>query len=326
MSRYNQDIEIYNYLTLLKEENVKYNILKGLAKTPKVISPRFFYDQKGSELFEKITHLKEYYPSEAEKSILAKAVNAFDLILDGFSIIELGSGDASKISLLFSQLKSSTLKTITYYPMDVSLSAIEKATASLQKKYKLKKIIGIVADFTQQIDKTPQDKNRLFCFFGSTIGNFSIKRRKQLMKRLGEQMKKGDYLLLGADLIKEKTIMEKAYNDAQGITAQFNKNILDVVNSHLGSNFRKEDFRHLAFYNEIENRIEMHLEALEDLLITTEDKDVKIHLNRGERIHTESSHKFNLEHLKSIGAMGGMEIKKFLTSENKFFSLVLYEK
>ncbi|HLW07196.1 MAG TPA: L-histidine N(alpha)-methyltransferase, partial [Marinilabiliaceae bacterium] len=204
----NRQVEIRNYLKDLNKENVRENILKGLTKTPKQISSRFFYDKKGSELFEKITKLKAYYPSEIEKKMLSTVLNKLDLDFHDLSIIELGSGDASKISLLFQQLAPEVLKNITYYPVDVSHTAIEKSAKRVLSRFPLKSVVGIVADFTQQMHEISIDGRKLICFFGSTIGNFSKEKTNQLMQKIGSKMNEGDCLLMGADIIKEKAVME----------------------------------------------------------------------------------------------------------------------
>ncbi len=315
-----------NHLPQLGIEKVEHEILKGLKSYPKYISPKFFYDKTGSELFEKITKLDEYYPTRTEKSILASAVENLNLNFSNISIIELGSGDASKISLLINQIPKDYIPTIKYYPIDISQSAIEKSSAILLDKFTSININGIVADFIHQKNWMPEFGNKLFCFFGSTIGNMNISEIKEFIELLGSEMEVGDSLLLGMDMVKDLNVIEKAYNDAKGITAEFNKNILNVINNLVGADFNTEYFEHLAFYNAEKNRIEMHLKATKDMVITLASEAEKIYIKNGETIHTENSHKFTTKSIMEFGFWAGLKIENILGDENKWFSLVHYKK
>jgi len=315
-----------NHLPHIGIEKVRDEIIKGLKSSPKYISPKYFYDKKGSELFETITQLDEYYPTRTEKSILSSIVDKLDLDFSNLSIIELGSGDASKISLLFRQISEDQLAEINYHPLDISKSAIEKASEQLAEEFPMISISGIVADFIHQINLVPKTGRRLFCFFGSTIGNLNRNEIKEFIKLVGEEMQQGDSLLLGMDMVKDITVLEKAYNDGKGITAQFNKNILNVINSICGTNFDIESFEHFAFYNKDEHRIEMHLKAMKDMVVLSASGTDKIHIKKGETIHTENSHKFNFDDIKTVGIWSGLDVEKIITDNNKWFSLVYYKK
>lgn len=318
--------QILDFLSEIGVENEQENILEGLRSEPKTISSRFFYDPIGSDLFENITHLDEYYPSRAEKRLLAELVESIDIDFRGLSIIELGSGDASKISLILQQLPPEILETISYYPMDVSSSAIEKSAQQLIKRFPLKKIVGLVSDFTQQIHLIPKTDRRLFCFFGSTIGNFTPGDVKKIIENIGAQMDSGDYLLLGVDIIKDITLMEAAYNDQKEITAAFNLNILKVVNQKIGSDFKLSDFAHHAFYNKNQHRMEMHLIAKNDVEINLGEGNGTLSLKKEENIHTENSYKFNWEKLETIGSFAHLKMTKLLMGKEKGFGLGLFQK
>ena len=256
-----KNMNVENHLPKLGIKKVENEILKGLKAVPKYILPKYFYDKKGSELFEEITKLKEYYPTRIEKSILSTISSNINLNFSNMSIIELGSGDASKIRILINQIPKEKLQTIKYFPIDISQSAIEKSSKILLDEFPSICINGIVADFIHQKNWVPKLNNRLFCFFGSTIGNMNIYEIEKFMTLLGSQMEKGDSLLLGIDMVKDLDVLVQAYNDKKNITAKFNKNILNVVNNLIGSNFNVNDFEHKAFYNNEKQRIEMHLKA-----------------------------------------------------------------
>jgi L-histidine N-alpha-methyltransferase len=313
-----------NFLPKRGIKNVKDEIIEGLTSKQKYISPKFFYDQTGSELFEKITQLEEYYPSRCEKEILSTIVGKLDFNFENLDIIELGSGDSSKISSIFRQIPKSVLSTISYYPVDISQSAIENSIDDIRAEFALKSVTGIVADFHHQLDLIPGKNKRLFCFLGSTIGNFSPTEVERFITILGSSMNKGDGLLLGVDMVKDTQIIEAAYNDRKGVTAKFNKNILSVVNGNIQSNFDENYFDHLAFYNPNQQRIEMHLKAKCDQQVELDNKRLTIQLKEGESIHTENSYKFTIDQLEKIGSLGGLKINKIFTDSKTWFNLVHY--
>lgn len=324
LSYTNTDTE--NHLPNISKEKVINEILKGLKSNPKYISPKYFYDERGSELFEEITKLDEYYPTRTEKSILSTMVDKIDIDFSSISIIELGSGDASKIRIFMRQIPKELLLTVKYYPIDISQSAIEKSSIILANEFPLISIKGIVADFVHQKSWVPKTSNKLFCFFGSTIGNMNIAEIKEFMKLLGSIMDSGDSLLLGMDMVKDFEILEKAYNDKKKTTAEFNKNILNVINQLIGANFRTDEFLHLAFYNKEKKRIEMHLKAKKDLVVTFNSGADKLYFKSGETIHTENSYKFSEKDIKSFGNWAGLNVENVLTDNCNWFSLVHYKK
>ena len=319
-------VKVVNYLTDEGINKAKEEIVTGLKAFPKYISPKFFYDERGSKLFEAITKLDEYYPTRTEKKILSTIGKELDLDFSDLSIIDLGSGDHTKIRLLLRQIHRNKLSTIKYFPVDISRSAIERAAEKLTDEFPMLLIQGIVADFIYQLNLIPKTEKRLFCFFGSTIGNLNMSEIEQFMMFLGEEMQEGDSFLLGIDMIKDTAILEKAYNDDQQITADFNKNILNVLNTIAETNFKPIEFEHLAFYNEEKNRIEMHLKARKDMVITINSEADKIHIKKGETIHTENSRKFNYNNIKTMGYWAGLDTEKIFTDDNKWFSLVHYRK
>ena len=318
--------KIINALKEIDSGKVKEEILEGLTSLPRYISPKYFYNAGGSQLFESITELEEYYPTRTEKAILSGIGNRLKLDFNDLNIVELGSGDPSKIRLLLQQIPSETLATIHYYPVDISHTALEGSTMQLTEEFPEMAVTGIVADFMKQFDKLPKTQNRLFCFLGSTIGNFNPEERLSFMQHLGNEMEAGDHLLLGLDMVKDPRVLHRAYNDGQQLTAAFNKNILNVVNGIIDTSFDSADFEHLAFYNENEQRIEMHLKAMKDRKIRINGNGETLDIKKGETIHTENSYKFNREDIESIGSHAGLEVASVFTDEKLWFSLVHYYK
>jgi len=319
-------VKLINYLPDIGIKKVKEEIFNGLNAFPKYISPKFFYDERGSELFEAITKLDEYYLTRTEKKIVSTIGKDLNIDFSDLGIIELGSGDSSKIRLLLRQIQENKRSAIKYFPVDISQSAIERAVEKLTDEFPMLKIEGIVADFIYQLNLIPKTEKRLFCFFGSTIGNLNMTEIEQFMKLLGGEMQEGDSFLLGIDMIKDTAVLEKAYNDDQQITANFNKNILKGLNNLAKTNFNLADFEHHAFFNEEKSRIEMHLKAMKEMVITINSGADKIHIKKGETIHTENSHKFNKDNIKTMGYWAGLDTEKIFTDDNQWFSLVHYKK
>ena len=319
-------INLVNYLPDIGIEKVRAEILKGLGASPKYISPKFFYNEKGAKLFEAITKLEAYYPTRTEKALLSTLAASLNLNFSNLSIIELGSGDSSKIQLLLQQAPQSQLPALKYYPVDISQSSIERASEELAAEFPMIQINGIVADFIHQLSVIPKTGVRLFCFFGSTIGNLSKNEIKEFMRLLGAEMQRGDSLLLGVDMVKDPAILEKAYNDDQQITADFNRNVLNALNNLAGTNFEPAAFEHLAFYNEEEHRIEMHLRAVKDMVVAVNSTATKIHIKKGETIHTENSHKFNKADIRTMGLWAGLQTEKIFIDDRQWFSLAFYKK
>ncbi len=316
----------HNFLSELGVEQVRQEILEGLLAESKYISSKYFYDKTGSELFEEITKLSEYYPTRTEKQILRKLSLVFIKSYEGLNIVEIGSGDHSKISLLLRKIPAHFVSQITYIPVDISAAAIAQSGNALLNSYPELKIEGIVADFLKQLNCIPNRSNRLICFLGSTIGNLTPEQTDEFMLKMAGVMNKGEFFLVGFDNIKDIETLEKAYNDTQGITAKFNLNILNVVNEQIATNFNTSDFRHVAFYNPPLNRIEMHIEALKEVEISSKYLTSSLKINKGERIHTENSYKFNKELISIIANKNGFGVQTIFTDERNWFSLALLEK
>lgn len=301
-------------------------ILQGLTIQPKMIASSFFYDDTGSKLFEQITSLDEYYLTRTELPLIKKAAKNLQSKLQHIDIVELGSGNSVKISLLFDYVSEEFRKTIRYIPFDVSLSAIKQSSNDILEKYPGIKIHAIAADFLTQLDLIPKKSKKIICFLGSTIGNLKKEKIKEFLINLSSIVNSGDILLIGFDMVKDKEVLEKAYNDKFNITEQFNKNILKVINNRIGTNFDKDNFEHIAFFNEDESRIEMHLKAVENMKIICPiyQKDIVIH--KGEMIHTENSYKFTNTDIRYFAREAKLDIENWYTDKDKWFSLVEFIK
>ena len=286
----------------------------------------YFYDEKGSKLFEKITELPEYYLTRTEMPLIKKAATYLKDSITDVNIIEFGSGDCTKISILLDEIPEEKRQTVCYIPFDVSDSAVKESCDILVQKYDGIRIHGIVADFMNQLDVIANKTNKILCFLGSTIGNFSIDQSIDFLKDLQSIMQPGDRLLIGFDMVKNKTIVEKAYNDTQQITEQFNKNILKVINKIVDTNFEPNSFEHIAFFNKDQSRIEMHLKAMKTQEVRSPRFPQSIMVEKGETIHTENSHKFTPDQIKNLAEKADLQIETQFTDEKNWFSLVIFTK
>jgi len=314
---------------LLKERGLgdfRSEIINGLIFEKKFIPSKYFYNNVGSQLFEKITHLEEYYPTRTEKSILIQYASEIVKDIEKKEIIELGSGDSSKVTILLDAIPENKRRMIRYLPVDVSQAAILQSGKILNSKFPELIVQGFVLDFTTQLDQIQRKGPALICFFGSTIGNFDRNASLKLLKEIGRNMNKGDVLLLGMDLIKQTKILHSAYNDSKGVTAAFNKNILNTLNDIIQSDFKTEDFDHLAFYNEKMSRIEMHLVANKDVSIKSHWFREDLRILKGENIHTENSHKYSMKDIMEFSHATGLNVNQIHTDPKKWFALVEFEK
>jgi len=303
------------------QEKLRKELLEGLTAEQMYISSKFFYDSNGSSLFEWITQLPEYYPTRTEKYIIKKYSRELFGHLSHIDLVELGSGDCSKISLVLRSIDKKHLHTIIYRPIDFSSSSLNTSKKILNTSFPDLKIKSKKADFTQ-LHELPNGQPRIICFFGSTIGNFEPEQTEILLNRLSKIMNSGDQLIMGLDLIKDINVLEAAYNDSQRITEAFNKNILRACNNTLGTNFLTPDFKHVAYFNQTKNRIEMHLRALNDVFIKSHYFNGRIIIKKGETIHTENSHKYDRESISEMANLSGLTIKNIYNDPCNWFALV----
>ena len=315
-------IRITDHYSGLNPSDKRTEIIEGLKDRPMRIPSKYFYDSRGSSLFRDITRLEEYYPARTEKSIMRRVFPDFMRDTDVDSLVELGSGDCSKISILLSSMRDSSIAEARYVPVDVSRAAIERSCTRLSKRFPELSIRGLVADFCSQLRRVPEGRRRLFCLFGSTLGNFSPGDAAELLSGIAAEMEDDDRFMLGLDMQKEPSVMESAYNDGEGVTASFNGNILRVAGRILSARIPSRKFDHLAFWNDSAGRMEMHLVAREYLSLESPHLGSPLEIDKGERIHTENSYKYTEGTIEFLAEAGGMEICRVFTDRRKWFSLV----
>ncbi|HKV50634.1 MAG TPA: L-histidine N(alpha)-methyltransferase [Gemmatimonadaceae bacterium] len=294
----------------------------GLSRPQKELSPTLFYDRRGSELFEKITHLPEYYLTRIERSLLATRIPRVIARLAPRTVVELGAGSAAKTRLLLDAVRASGEKA-TYVPIDVSADFLRETALRLGEELPGLAVVPIVADISVGLG-LPRVLPRpvLFAFLGSTIGNFDPHAAIALLRRVHDAMCPGDHFLLGVDLQKDVRVIEAAYNDAAGVTAEFNRNVLRVLDRELGANFDPNDFEHRAHYNSMAHRIEMHLVARRALEVHIPDVG-RVSFRAGESIRTEISCKYDLPSVERLFAGAGLVLQEWVTSDDPAYALAL---
>ncbi len=306
----------------------------GLTATPKSLPPKWFYDANGSALFEKITDLPEYYPTRAEREILHANAGRIAAATRAGSLIELGSGSSEKTRLLIDALRrAGTLR--TYVPVDVSEPALVAAADALLTEYPGLEVRAVVSDFEEHLGLPPRDANggpRLVAFLGSTIGNLFPGQRAAFLARLRAGLAEGDALLLGTDLVKSPEVLVAAYDDAAGVTAAFNKNVLSVLNTELGADFDLDSFDHVAAWNADQEWVEMRLRSATEQRvhvpgITPDAPDgpggLTVDFAAGEEMRTEVSAKFRRERVADELAAAGFGLRHWWTDEEGRFGLSL---
>jgi L-histidine N-alpha-methyltransferase len=306
------------YLQAAREE-----IHRGLTAHPKSLPPKYFYDARGSALFERITQLPEYYLTRAEKGLLVSLADELLEEVRPQEVVELGPGSTAKVRLLLDG-RGSVSHLLRYVPFDVNRQSVEEAMAALGEAYPLLAVHGVVGDFERHIPSLPKPLGRrLVVFFGSTIGNLAPPARRTFLAQVRRQMAPGDYLLLGLDLVKDTTVLEAAYNDASGVTAEFNRNILRVVNRAVGGDFQPEAFRHEAYYNREAARIEMHLRPSAPQTAALRELGLTIRVTPEETIWTESSYKFTRDGAEAMLKEAGLRLERWDTDGTALFALAL---
>lgn len=295
-------------------------VMHGLSARPRRLPPKLFYDAAGSQLFDQITETPEYYPTRTERAILRES--AGEMIKqagNNLTLVELGAGSASKTQVLIQALLRRQLRA-DFYPVDVSSSALQGALASLNGHFPRLRVSPIVADYTHHLPDLKQLPGRkLVLFLGSTIGNFEPEEAEEFLRNVRGSLQKGDALLIGFDLIKDADVLDAAYNDTQGVTSRFNKNMLVRINRELGGSFDVDSFEHVAFWNKRKSRIEMHLESQYEQTVWIEDLGRGFHFEQGERIHTENSYKFSLRLIRQLLRNGGFKLEKNWTDPQGWF-------
>jgi L-histidine N-alpha-methyltransferase len=297
-------------------------IRAGLSRSPKEIPPKYFYDHRGSELFERITELIEYYPTRTEREILETWMPERIPGLDVRALVELGAGSGEKARIILDAMLAAR-SPIVYVPIDVSGEFLKASAARFRVEYPGLKVLPIVADLANPL-VLPQDLPgpHLFAFLGSTLGNFRPKKATALLSRIHAVMDPEDVLLLGVDLRKDVAVLEAAYNDAEGVTAEFNRNVLRVLNRTLGADFDLDAFRHRAVYHTGAHRIEMYLDSTREQKVTIPGIGV-VRFRRDEPLRTEISCKYDRESLAGLCSAAGLHLAEWKTDLNQWFALAL---
>ncbi len=298
---------------------------RGLLETPRRLPSKYFYDRRGSQLFERITELPEYYLTRTERSLLETIADHVCATSGAEELVELGSGAATKTRILLDAMaRAGRLR--RYVPFDVSESEVRRVATELAAEYPGLEVHGMVADFSHHLRAIPEGQQKLVILLGSTIGNYGPEEAVAFLARIARLMSSGDCFLLGADLIKDPERLEAAYNDSAGVTAEFNRNILRVVNRVAGADFVPEAFRHRAFYNREHHWIEMPLVAERRQQVRLSTLDLEIRLHEDEEIITEISSKYDRPMIDEILAGGGFRLAEWHTDPEGLFALALARK
>jgi L-histidine N-alpha-methyltransferase len=303
--------------------SLREDVRNGLAARPRTLPPKWFYDKVGSDLFSEITRLPEYYPTRAESEILRREADRIAARSAAGTVVELGSGSSEKTRLLLDALDAGgTLR--RYVAVDVSADALLDAASRLLADYPALQVHAVVADFESQLHLLPvHDGPRLFVFLGGTIGNFEPTARAKFLRAVASGMRPGDHLLLGTDLVKSPAVLVPAYDDAAGVTAKFNRNVLAVLNRELDADFEVDSFEHVAVWDEAAEWIEMRLRTPVAQRVRIPAVDLVLDLEAGEGIRTEISAKFRPEGVRAELAAAGLELRQWWTDDAGRFGLSL---
>jgi L-histidine Nalpha-methyltransferase len=301
-----------------------HDVRAGLSADPKELAPKYFYDERGSQLFEQITELPEYYPTRTERSILA--ARASEIVVaagEPQTLVELGSGSASKTRHLLSAMRDAGCLD-TYVPVDISEEITHETAECLIEEYPGLSVRGLVCDFEHDLERVPGgERGRLIAFLGGTIGNLYPKPRREFLARLARLLAPEDRLLLGTDLVKETARLEAAYDDSSGVTAEFNKNVLAVLNRELGGDFDLDAFEHVARYDAEEARMDIRLRSLADQTVRLDGLELEVEFEHGEEMRTEISSKFTRERLEAVYEEAGLEMSGWFTDQAGDYALSL---
>jgi L-histidine Nalpha-methyltransferase len=311
------------YLTASERlEALREDVRRGLTSTPKELPPKWFYDERGSVLFDEITRLPEYYLTECERTILAAHAADIARLTEANTLVEPGSGSSEKTRLLLdAMIEAGHLR--RFVPFDVAEQALRETAAAIASEYPEIEVHGVVGDFERDLVRLPEGRRRLFAFLGSSIGNLTGDQRAGFLRALHTLLGAGEALLLGADLVKDPARLEAAYNDAAGITAAFNRNVLTVINRELGGDFEPEGFAHVAQWNAEHEWIEMFLRSETDQIVRIEGLGLEVSFEAGEEIRTEISDKFRRPSLEVELTEAGFDLRHWWEDPAGDFALSL---
>jgi L-histidine Nalpha-methyltransferase len=310
-------IQIDSHLDGAHERSLAEDVLDGLTRPFKELPPKHFYDARGAELFDQICELPEYYPTRAERAILEQSAEELASLTGAVELVELGSGTAAKTRVLLDALRR-------YVPVDVTEQMVRDCAEELTREYPGLRVHGVIGDFERHLDRVPPAAGpRIVAFLGGTIGNFPPGSRRRVLRQIGRLLGPDDHLLMGTDLVKDPEVLEAAYDDAQGVTAEFNRNVLRVLNRELQADFDPDDFDHVALFDRENEWIEMRLRARREHTTLVRDLDLPVHFDAGEELRTEISAKFTPVRLKADLSAADLELVRWLTDPEELFALTL---
>jgi L-histidine Nalpha-methyltransferase len=318
------EIWIESWLSEAEERTLANDVLDGLTRPFKELPPKHFYDARGSELFERICELPEYYPTRTEKQILQRYARDIVEATGAGELVELGSGSAEKARVLLDAMAAAgTLQ--RYIPLDVSESVVREAAEQLVGDYAGFQIHGVIGDFQRHLERVPAPDGtpRIVALLGGTIGNFPPGTRRGLLRQIGALLGPRDRLLLGTDLVKDPDVIEAAYDDRQGVTAEFNRNVLHVINRELGADFMPDAFDHVAFFDRRHEWVEMRLRARRPCSVLIGELGLRVEFAAGEELRTEISAKFTRSRLEADYRAAGLALDRWYTDEQQLFALSL---
>jgi L-histidine N-alpha-methyltransferase len=320
-------VAVESWLSEDDERSLANDVLDGLTKPFKELAPKHFYDARGSALFERITELPEYYPTRTELAILRDHAAEIVAQTGAGELVELGAGASDKARVLLDAMRDAgTLR--RYVPLDVSETVVEDAVRTLTEEYEGLEVHGVVGDFERHLEHVPDPEDgvggrRIVALLGGTVGNFPPGTRRTVLGRIATLLRPEDRLMLGTDLVKDPRVIEAAYNDSAGVTAEFNRNLLRVVNRELDADFIPEAFEHVAFYDRRNEWVEMRLRAIRACSVLIGALDLRVEFAAGEELRTEISAKFTRERVEADLEASGMELDRWFTDDAALFGVSL---
>ena len=298
------------------------DVARGLTAVPKELPPKWFYDERGSQLFDEITRLEEYYPTRREREILIERADEIAAVTGAQALVELGSGTSEKTRILLDALRGhGTLR--RFVPFDVSEECLREAAAAIDELHPGLDVHAVVGDFDRHLDRLPLDGRCVVALLGGTIGNFPPAARGRFLADLAASLDADDHVLIGFDLVKDLRRLEAAYNDAAGVTADFNRNVLRVINRELQADFDVDAFEHVAFFDGDNEWIEMRLRSTDDQVVRVEGLDLDVTFDAGEEIRTEISAKFRPAGVRAEVEAAGLTLRRWWTDHAGDFGLAL---
>jgi L-histidine Nalpha-methyltransferase len=320
-------VHLDSWLEEDEERSLANDVLDGLTKPFKELAPKHFYDARGSELFEQICEQPEYYPTRTELAILDERAPEIVRATEAGELVELGAGASDKARLLLDAMREAGTPR-SYIPLDVSQSVVEEAARTLSEEYEDLQVHGVVGDFERHLEHVPEADggeapHRIVALLGGTIGNFPPGTRRNVLAKIAALLGSGDRLLLGTDLVKDPRIIEAAYNDAAGVTAEFNRNLLHVLNRELDADFQPDAFEHVAFYDRRNEWVEMRLRATRACSVLIAGLDLRVDFAAGEELRTEISAKFTRARVAADLEAAGLELERWFTDDEELFAVTV---